>query len=243
MRRRTLLGTLAGTGVSGSLGGCLGVLDGEVACEPAEEDVELGSLVDEGLSRDDPYRVQIRGTVAHFPDRGAVIDDGTGPAYIYPGARSEINRDLVERGDCVTTEGTFHPDSVRRRRRPSIAINDLEVAGEAERPVPDEGYAVPDASVDISFSRDRPTDRTGTLTFTHEGGDAVPADELTVYHWYSDHYDTFEGVPWRELDGAAESGETVEAGDAASLELGRDHTVSLVWETDRYADALVRYGT
>ncbi|WP_256402738.1 type IV pilin N-terminal domain-containing protein [Halorubrum salinum] len=72
--------------------------------------------------------------------------------------------------------------------------------------------AAPDADVRSRFDREE-----GTVTFEHRGGEAVPADELEVWH---DGEDVSDAV----LDGG-----TFEAGDALTVDTGRIGTVTLRW--------------
>ncbi|WP_128906724.1 hypothetical protein, partial [Halorubrum amylolyticum] len=128
-----------------------------------------------------------------------------------------LDGEAVER--LVRTVDPAEPVETDISRTDGLVLVDAVV----EAPPELDGEAAPDARVRSRFDREA-----GTVTFEHREGDAVPADELEVWH---------DG---EEVSDAVLDGEAFEAGDEIAVDTGMIGTVTLRW-FDADADAYYTY--
>ncbi|WP_323675413.1 type IV pilin N-terminal domain-containing protein [Halorubellus sp. PRR65] len=127
--------------------------------------------------------------------------------YLFPTADAALDEDLVraivadvEPNEVVDTDVSTVDDAIRVRAT-------VEAAPDYDR------EAAPDAHVRTSFDRE-----TTTMTFTHRGGEAIPADELELW-----------------VDGEladtqpADQGDAFTEGDALTVDTGPLAVVGLRW--------------
>ncbi|EMA59646.1 hypothetical protein [Halorubrum lipolyticum] len=147
--------------------------------------------------------------------------DGTAEnAYVIrPAADAdELDDETVER--LVRTVDPAVPVEMETTRTDGLVLVDAVV----EAPPELDREASPDAQVRSRFDR-----AAGTVTFEHVEGEAVPADELEVWH---------DG---EEVSDAVLDGEEFAAGDEVTVETGLIATVTLRW-FDSDANAYDTYG-
>lgn len=142
------------------------------------------------------------------PDDLRDIDGTAKNAYVIrPAANTdELDDETVRR--LVRTIDPADPVEMDITRTDGVVLVDAVV----EAPPEIDREASPDAHVRSRFDRDA-----GTVTFEHVEGEAVPADELEVWHDGEEVSDTV-------LDG-----EEFAAGDAITVETGLIATVMLRW--------------
>jgi len=176
MERRRLLASMGILGAASSvpLSGCP-----STTCEPRRKDTPLGEI---DLGYDSDFSFRATAVVGIADDRKLVVDDMTGRAKLYTGLNYEIDTDSVNVGDCVVGMGTVSSNSSWESRMPTVSLRErtFESAGSASHdltPVAEK----PDAVFDVSFDSDRGSCETD-VTLTHQGEEAVPADELLVVH-------------------------------------------------------------
>ncbi|GAB3698215.1 hypothetical protein [Halorubrum pallidum] len=121
------------------------------------------------------------------------------------GAKS-IDDDAVER--LVRAVDPAVPVETDVSRTDGLILVDVTV----EAPPDLDSEAAPDAEVRSRFDREA-----GTVTFEHRAGEAVPADDLEVWHG------------GEEVSDAVLGGGAFEAGDAITVDTGQIGTVTLRW--------------
>jgi len=142
------------------------------------------------------------------PDDLRDIDGTAENAYVIrpAGETDELDDEAVRR--LVRTVDPAVPIETDITRTDGVVLVDAVV----EAPPEIDREASPDAHVRSQFDRDA-----GTVTFEHVEGEAVPADELEVWH---------DG---EEVSDAVLDGEEFAAGDTITVETGLIATVMLRW--------------
>lgn len=228
-----------GSASSTPLSGCL-----STTCEPRERDTPLGN-VDLDYDGEVSFRAAVVGVI---DEDELVVDDTTGKAKLYTGLNYEIDTDLVDVGDCVTGEGTVSPRSSWDNRMPTVSLREhtFESAGSASRDV-EPVAEKPDAVFDVSFDSETGSCETD-VTLTHQGNEAVPADELLVVHRPDPRSDTYRGegeaveMWWHEIDETKEADDMVRGGESATVTVDGDRDGVLAWVSD-WSDELKGWGT
>ncbi|MFY4811287.1 type IV pilin [Haloarcula sp. AONF1] len=89
----------------------------------------------------------------------------------------------------------------------------------------------PQASFSWDYEQDNPSDTTGNVTITHDGGDSIPAQELYVRGDFDDSANTTAG-PWGSYANATVSGDSkVTAGQTIDPGVGNAYELRVIYET------------
>jgi hypothetical protein len=172
-RRRYLSLVSAGTlAVSGCLGG-----DAHTAIRNVSLARTPDASFDPGSTADGAEApLTIRGAVVGFTPLGALVDDGTGVAAVEPAdINLELNRDLVELGDCMTAAGDIDPEATAENELLTLDATDLDFGSGCD----DADPLTERPSLFIDFEYDVRADETRFVAYGNEG---VRAGDL-VMRW------------------------------------------------------------